>query len=105
MHAFTDSNFLTGPLADLEPCAAECPDAKEAATSTGSTANSGRRILVPPTWWRRSDAVRSKDNRPNSGFPNFLAAAARVEANEPDALLHALEDLAASARRDFPARS
>src|SRR5215831_6919628 len=40
MHAITDSSFFTGPLALawLGPCAAECPDASAAATSTGSTA-------------------------------------------------------------------
>jgi hypothetical protein len=46
MHAITDSSFWVDPLpgvfADFEPCAAEWPDENVAATSTDSTAISGR---------------------------------------------------------------
>src|SRR5215471_20623310 len=65
MQAITDSSFFTGPLAfaELGPCAAECPDANAAATSTGSTAISGRRM----------GASSTKDNDPAGGFPDCFA--------------------------------
>ena len=37
-------NRCLGQTLQIEPCAAGCPDANEAATSTGSTAMSGRRM-------------------------------------------------------------